>query len=120
MNSSNSGGLTKLGNGALILASSSNGYSGATIVNSGTLQFAGSGALGGTSSVTVNGAAMLAVNYGGASDFTQPQLGALLNSTTFNTTTSALGFDTTHAASPATYSLPLSMSGGVTKLGRGC
>jgi len=52
-----SGGLTKQGNGKLALTVG-NTYTGATIVNGGTLEVAGSGNFGASSQVTINGGAV--------------------------------------------------------------
>jgi autotransporter-associated beta strand protein len=52
------GGVTKNGTGALVL-SGSNTYSGATVVNAGTLNAAHANALGTNASVTVNGGSLL-------------------------------------------------------------
>jgi fibronectin-binding autotransporter adhesin len=59
------GGVTKNGTGTLVL-SGSNTYSGATVVNSGTLNAAASGALGSTPSVTVNNGGSLLVSANGS------------------------------------------------------
>ena len=66
-----------------------------------------------------NAGSMLAVNYGGASDYSPAQIVALLGNTTFSATTTAFGLDTTHAASPVTYGNVLSMPAGLAKLGTG-
>ena len=93
-----------------------NTYTGATTINAGTLQSAQSNALSMTSSVSVNNAgSTLAVNYGGASDYTQAQVVTLLGKTTFGAATTAFGFDTTNAS--ANYTNNLTMAAGLTKLG---
>ena len=68
--SSNTGGLSKMGSGLLILTGSS-AYTGATTVNSGTLQVGNgtSGALSGASAVNVNGGGTLAVNLANSGTF---------------------------------------------------
>jgi autotransporter-associated beta strand protein len=62
---SGTGGVTKNGTGTLAL-SGSNSYSGATVVNAGTLNAAHANALGTTSSVTVNNGGSLLVSANGA------------------------------------------------------
>ncbi len=113
------GSLIKIGSGTQIL-SGSNTYSGGTVINAGTLQSSTSGALAVSTSATVNNAgSTFAVNYGGASDYSQAQVATLLGNTTFSATTTAFGLDTTHATSPVTYGNVLSMPAGLTKLGTG-
>jgi autotransporter-associated beta strand protein len=62
---------------------------------------------------------MLAVNYGGASDYTAAQVVTLLGKTTFGATSTAFGFDTSNATAAVTYGNALAMAAGVTKLGTG-
>jgi autotransporter-associated beta strand protein len=62
---------------------------------------------------------MLAVNYGGNTDYTQAQVAALLGKTAFGVPSTAFGFDTTNASAPVTYSNALSIAAGITKLGPG-
>ena len=58
-------GLTKVGDGSLTLGSSSNTYTGSTIINAGTVTIAGAGSLGSSSSpVIVNGVAGLGFTGG--------------------------------------------------------
>ena len=112
-------GITKLGSGALTL-SGANVYTGPTTINGGTLQSANDAVLATTASVAVNNAgSMLAVNYGGPSDYAETQVATLLGKTTFAAGTE-FGFDTTNAAGAVTYGNAIStLAGGITKLGPG-
>ncbi len=102
-----SGGLTKSGAGALTLAAS-NLYSGVTAVSAGILQFAKRAALynGDTAqwtdaNIVVSSGATLALNVGGAGEFTDGDVGLLagLGTATGGFKTGAvLGLDTTNAA----------------------
>jgi len=110
-----SGGLTKNGAGTLTLTGS-NTYTGTTTVNAGTLQVPIPAALASSTAVIVNNAgSVLALNYGGPSDYTQAQLTALLANTTFGSSAAVLGIDTTNLS--GTYSGVIGISGGLTKLG---
>ena len=53
-----------------------------------------------------------------ASDYTETQVATLLAKTTFAAST-AFGFDTTNAGGAATYSNPIAIAPGITKLGPG-
>ena len=115
--------LVKAGPGTLLLSSPSgtNTYSGSTTVSAGTLQVATINLLPGynsAGSVTVTGGATLAVNYGGATDWTQGNVDTLRTYATFSSG-SYLGFDTTNASGGATYgsSITGSPGYGLTKLG---
>ena len=116
------GGLTalaKTGTGTWII-SGTNTFKGATTVSAGILQSTRASALATTSAVALsNAGSTLAVNYGGAADYTQPQVSALLAKTTFGNVSTAFGFDTTHAVGEVTYGDVLAISAGVSKLGSG-
>jgi autotransporter-associated beta strand protein len=98
---SGTGALTKDGLGMLTLAGA-NSYSGGTAVSAGTLQAAKAGALPGygtANKVTVANAATLAVNYGGASDWSSTEVGNLLTSNAAGFASgSIMGFDTTNGS----------------------
>ena len=108
--------INQNGTGLTIFSGSNTGYTGAITISSGTLKSAKAVSLVNMSSITMsNSGSMLAVNYGGANDYTQSSLTTLLGKTTFNSTTSALGIDTTNLS--GTISSILSMPAGLTKLG---
>jgi fibronectin-binding autotransporter adhesin len=97
--------LIKNGTGAITL-SGTNTYSGGTTISGGILQFATPNALsqyniGGNLNV-VNNSGVLAVNYGGPSDWTSGQVDTVRANATFNGG-SAIAFDTTNAPGGATY-----------------
>ncbi len=129
--------LTKTGAGTLYLSGFGSG-TGLTNVNAGTLQYALPGALyaGATASWTaaniiVASGATLAVNVGGASDFTTGNVTTLLTALSAVNSNglkagASFGFDTTNATSTVTYASPLVNSTGTgggavgfTKLGPG-
>lgn len=118
LDASNRGGLSKAGLGILIL-SGTNSYVGVTTVGGGTLQFAKKTALyNGLSSewtpsnITVNGAATLMLNVGGANEFSTSDLATLLDSvhlggsgaSTGLKSGSFIGIDTTNAVGNVDYS----------------
>jgi fibronectin-binding autotransporter adhesin len=110
--------LVKIGVGTLRL-SGNNTFTGGTIVGGGTLESANNAALATTSSVgLISAGSTLAVNYGGASDYNQTQVVALLGKTTFAAGT-AFGFDTNNAVGAVTYGNAISIAAGITKLGAG-
>ena len=69
-----SNGLVKSGNGTVAL-SASNSYSGATTVNSGTLQAAASGALGNSTVININGGSLLVTAANAVNDTAAINLG---------------------------------------------
>jgi fibronectin-binding autotransporter adhesin len=129
-----SGSFTQAGSGTTILKSSN--YTGATRINSGTLQFATQSALYNNVSanwtadkISVASGATLAVNVGGATGFTSANLDTIKG---LGTATggfqngSRLGIDTTNAAGGVfSYASPISNTNGgansigLTKLGTG-
>ena len=126
--------VTMDGTGTWTLAGSNN-YTGATTINSGVLQFAQTNAMPASSTVTVSGGATLAVNAGGAGEFTPAtsgsgSIGGLLagvggqnGPVTWNAG-AILGIDTTNAPGGSlAYTGTIGDSGansrGLTKLGDG-
>lgn len=74
------GSLTKAGSGTLILTGASS-YTGATVVDAGTLEISGAGTLGSTSGVTVNTGATLRVNSTASAGAIANAAGVALNGT---------------------------------------
>ena len=123
--------INKLGPNTLIL-SGSNTYSGGTTITSGTLQFAKPVSQPATGAVTVGTGTTLAVNVGGAGEWTtgtsgNGTIGGLLaglggqsgGTVTYNGNV-ALGFDTTNGGPTQTYTGAIGNVGttlGITKLG---
>ena len=111
------------GNFTQILAGTST-YTGGTTISAGVLKFASTAALPGTGAVTVNSGGMLAVNAGGANQFSNATsgpggVGGVLAAATWNPG-STLGIDTTSAAGGVfTYAGSIGGSIGLTKLGSG-
>ena len=109
------GGVIQNGAGTLIL-SGVNTFTGNTTISGGTLQATKNAALNTTGTVSVsNAGSMLAVNYGGVSDYTDVEVVTLLGKTSFATSTTAFGFNT--ANGNGTYGNNLTMASGLTKLG---
>ena len=111
--------LVKSGAGTQTL-SGTNTYSGITTINAGTLQATKAAALpqyATAAKVTIANAATLAVNYGGASDWTDTQIGSLLtNNGAGFASGSSLGFDTTNGS--GTYGSNITVTNfGLTKTG---
>lgn len=107
------GGLTKLGAGTLTLGGA-NTYTGGTLLNAGTVQFAKVNAMPATGTVAVASGATLAVNVGGPGEFTNATAGAgSLGGLTTGTggqgapvayaSGTTLGIDTTNAGGNFTY-----------------
>ena len=85
-------------NSSKVTLSGTNAYTGATTISAGTLQFGKLASYPNTSTVSVsNTGTTLAVNYGGASDFTNAGVVTLLADTTFGAGT-GFALDTTNAS----------------------
>jgi autotransporter-associated beta strand protein len=116
-------GLTKLGANSLVL-SGTNTYTGATNISAGALGFANTATMAAFTNplalVNVAAGATLAVNAGGASDWSGADISTLLGlyNVTFNTG-SMLGIDTTNATGPVSLSNPIGGLAGLNKLGAG-
>lgn len=126
-------GISKLGSNTMVL-SGSNTYAGGTTITAGTLQFAKLVSQPASGAVAVGTGATLALNLGGAGEWTtgtsgNGTMGGLLaglggqsGSTVSYTGNVNLGFDTTNAGSAQTYSGIIANVGtalGITKLGSG-
>ena len=118
-NSIGTAGLTKTGNGLLVLAGS-NTYNGATTVNAGTLLAATTASLPGYDTpgfVSVAPGASLAVRTGnGTAGWCSGQIDSLLASTIWNNNTATLGIDTTDGNFTCNSNITQAL--GLTKLGR--
>jgi len=116
----NTGGLTLLGSGTLIL-SATNAFSGPVTVNAGLLQAAKVGSLPTyvTAGANVVGASgILAVNAGGSGEFSAGNIQTLLGNMTV-TAGGLLGIDTSNAGGSFAYASPVSGNVGLLKLGAG-
>jgi autotransporter-associated beta strand protein len=114
------GGLVKSGAGTLRLAGA-NTYTGGTTVSAGTLHADTPGSLpeyATAGRVTLATGTTLAVSAGGAGEWTAGDI-ATVRSTVAFPAGSALGVDTTNAATPFAYNQVLSGPVGLTKLGGG-
>lgn len=109
------GNLIKSGTGTFVL-SSTNTYTGATIVNGGTLQFAKPTAYPVSGTLNVNSGATAAFNVGGAGEFTYNDVSSRFGSFANG---SKVGVDTTNAVGNVTWDTAISGSFGLTKLGTG-
>ncbi len=89
--------LTKSGSGVLLLTNASNSWSGGTTITGGILDFADNAFPSnfGSSPLVVGSGGILAVPYGGPSDYTAAQVSTLLASGSF-AAGSGIGFDTTN------------------------
>lgn len=123
--------LTKTGTGLWKL-SGANTFSGATTVSAGTLLYANPTIASANSAITVASGAVLAVNAGGASEFTNGAsgagtiggvLGGTLGAGVTWSSGSVFGVDTTNAGGSLTYASDIGNSGanirGLAKLGTG-
>ena len=113
-------GLTKLGPNTLSLGGV-NTYSGTTTVAAGTLAIANTGALIGYNTlnkIKVNNSGTLALNVGGAGQWTEGNIVSLVGSNGSNFAPgSALGIDTTNATGGFFFGSSISGSMGLTVLG---
>ncbi|MEI6715239.1 MAG: autotransporter-associated beta strand repeat-containing protein, partial [Verrucomicrobiota bacterium] len=106
LDATNTGGLTKMGSGVLTL-SGSNGYSGTTYINVGTLSLGSGNALGGGGSITFGGGTLQA---------------GTANATYTNRVTgsgSMMGIDSNGTGITLSGSLDATNTGGLTKMGSG-
>jgi autotransporter-associated beta strand protein len=114
--------LTKVGDGAMTL-SGTNTYTGATNVNVGTLQATKAASLPGQTTlgkITVAGDATLAINAGGASEFTETDITNILTNAAFSSVASILAIDTTNASGGTfAYTGDITAALSLTKLGAG-
>ncbi|MEI6714975.1 MAG: autotransporter-associated beta strand repeat-containing protein, partial [Verrucomicrobiota bacterium] len=106
--SSNTGGLAKIGSGTLTL-SGSNGYTGTTNVNAGTLNLMSAFALGGGGSITFGGGT-LRFNTANTTDYSTKIVNSVLGAITVDTNSQGVIF---------AGSLAVSNAAGLTKLGAG-
>jgi autotransporter-associated beta strand protein len=122
--SSGNGALTKIGANTYTLTNTGNDYTGGTTISAGVLQFAKTAAMPAAGTVSASSGATLAVNAGGAGEFTDGSgtstagtIGGLLNGVGGQgapvtlASGSALGINTANASSPVVYTSNITNAG---------